>query len=75
MLFSVGEELCLSTPRVEVTIHVIVRGNTVDTDVCGSQHLMNFLRETIMRDFNETSKGKCHFELDNYTSCDKINCK
>ena len=75
MLFSIEEELCLSTPRVEVTIHVVVRGNTVGMDMCGSQHLMNYLRMTIMRDFNETSREKCHFELDSYTSCSEVMCK
>ena len=75
MLFSIGEELCLSTPRVEITINVVVRGGTVGMDTCGSPHLMNYLRKTIMRDFNETSREECHFELDSYTSCSEIMCK
>ena len=69
MPFSVGKELCLATPRTEITIHVIVRGETADMDICGSQHLMRFLKRTIYRDFEETSKEECHFSLDDYASC------
>ena len=74
MLFSVGKELCLATPRAEVTIHVIVRGDTANMDMCSSQHLMDYLTETIYLDFKEAKNG-CHFKLDSYTSCDKVNCK
>ena len=75
MLFSIGEELCLAMPRVEIEISAIVRGGTVNMDTCGSQHLMNYLRKTIIRDFKETSREECHFELDSYTSCSESFCK
>ena len=76
MLFSIEEELCLATPRAEVPIHVIVRGDVSDMDICGSQHLMDYLKGIIYSDFNETSGGEmCHFELDGFTSCSDITCK
>ena len=57
-------------------MYVIVRGDVSDMDICGSGYLMNYLKEIIYSDFNETSGGEmCHFELDGYTSCGEIMCK
>ena len=76
MLFSVGErdeDVCLSTPTSEMTIYVVVRGRT-DNEVCGNQHLKDFLEKKIYSDFREISKDECHLGPDYQASCNSLLC-
>ena len=71
MLFSVGEhdkDVCLSTPTSEITIYVVIRGETAE-ESCDNQHLKDFLNDII---YSEISKDQCHFKPDYQASCNPL---
>ena len=69
----VVEDVCLSTPTSEITIHVVIRSKT-HVEACDNQHLKDFLERTIHSDFSEISKDKCHLKPDYQASCKPLSC-